>query len=105
MRRVVACVVGIVALAFVASGCGNCPMCKALGLNLGHCQDETTPEAAVPSTIAQKTCPVMGGTIDPKVYTDYQGRRVYFCCPSCAGKFQESPGKYLAKLKAQGAGE
>ena len=44
-------------------------------------------------------CPVMGGDIDKKVYTDYKGRRVYFCCARCNAKFRETPEKYLKKMK------
>ena len=46
----------------------------------------------------QKECPVMGGKIDKKVYTDYNGRRVYFCCASCKKTFAKDPDKYLDKL-------
>ena len=47
----------------------------------------------------QKKCPVMGDDIDKNVFTDYKGRRVYFCCTSCKAKFKEDPEKYLKKMK------
>ncbi|MDY7036179.1 MAG: YHS domain-containing protein [Thermodesulfobacteriota bacterium] len=47
----------------------------------------------------QKKCPVMGGDIDKKVYTDHKGRRVYFCCESCKKPFEQDPEKYLKKVK------
>lgn len=47
----------------------------------------------------QKKCPVIGRDIDKKEYTDYKGRRVYFCCASCKKKFAEDPEKYLKKMK------
>lgn len=57
----------------------------------------TAPEA--PGGIAQKTCPVMVGTpIDPKVFSDYGGKRVYFCCASCKATFDAAPAKYLSRL-------
>jgi YHS domain-containing protein len=46
----------------------------------------------------QTKCPVMGGDIDKNVYTDYMGRRVYFCCASCIEEFLKDPGKYLKKM-------
>ena len=46
----------------------------------------------------QKSCPVSDEEINPKVYTDYKGRRVYFCCKKCIATFQEDPEKYLKKL-------
>ena len=57
--------------------------------------------AANPATKghAQTTCPVLGGKTNKDVYADYQGQRVYFCCPGCVGMFQKDPEKYLKKLK------
>ena len=51
---------------------------------------------------AQTICPVMGLAIDKKVYTDYQGKRVYFCCTQCKKDFQEDPAGYVKKLEDQG---
>ncbi|MGB7910985.1 MAG: YHS domain-containing protein [Desulfobaccales bacterium] len=50
----------------------------------------------------QTVCPVLGGNIDKKVYVDYQGKRIYFCCPGCPAEFQKDPEKYLKKMEAQG---
>ena len=47
----------------------------------------------------QKKCPVMGGDIDKNIYTDYKGRRVYFCCESCKKSFIEDPEKYLDRIE------
>jgi len=47
----------------------------------------------------QTTCPVMvGNPIDRNIYTDYKGKRVYFCCNSCKAKFENNPEKYLSNL-------
>jgi YHS domain-containing protein len=47
----------------------------------------------------QTTCPVSGEKLEEKsVYTDYEGRRIYFCCKKCAATFNENPAKYLSKL-------
>jgi Cu(I)/Ag(I) efflux system membrane fusion protein len=58
--------------------------------------------AAVPTagagTVPQTTCPVMGNPIDPAIFVEYKGKKVYFCCRGCDKKFQEDPEKYLAKL-------
>jgi YHS domain-containing protein len=50
----------------------------------------------------QVNCPVMGGTIDKSVYTDYQGKRIYFCCSGCVEDFKKNPDKYLKKMEEQG---
>lgn len=68
------------------------------------CKEEepaTSPESeevAAAVTIEQKTCPVMGGAIDTKYFTEYKGKKVYFCCPGCKEKFEASPEQYIAKL-------
>ncbi len=46
----------------------------------------------------QKTCPVMGGEIDKKIFVDYKGKRIYFCCPACVDEFKKNPEKYLKKM-------
>lgn len=58
--------------------------------------------AGVTLTKTQTTCPVLGGKIDKKIYTDYNGKRVYFCCSGCIQKFQNDPEKYLKKLETEG---
>ena len=50
----------------------------------------------------QSTCPVMGGKIDKDVYLDYQGQRIYFCCPACNDTFLKDPEKYFKKFEAEG---
>ena len=80
-----------------------------LALAAGCRQSEPTQPAAegpAGQAIAQKICPVMGEPIDPAVYTDYEGRRIYFCCQVCKAAFEKDPAKYVAKvdeeLKAAG---
>ncbi len=46
----------------------------------------------------QVTCPVTGKPVDKKVHVEHEGKKVYFCCGECVGKFQESPKKYMAAL-------
>jgi YHS domain-containing protein len=62
----------------------------------------STAQASQPSSTAaaveQTTCPVMGNPIDPNVFVEYQGKKVYFCCKQCISEFQKEPEKYLSKL-------
>ena len=47
----------------------------------------------------QTTCPVMeGNPIKKEHFVEYEGKKVYFCCPGCDKKFLAAPEKYLAKL-------
>ena len=80
----VTCVLLVIGL--VAAGCGK--------------KEETkkSPAAAVQAMVEQQTCPVMGGAVDKQYYADYNGRRIYFCCPMCKGEFEKDPAKYVAKV-------
>ncbi len=63
----------------------------------GHMMDEPVKEIA--SAVEQTTCPIMvGNAIDKAIFTEYKGKKVYFCCPMCKPKFEENPEKYIAKL-------
>ena len=47
---------------------------------------EETEEVSV-AAVEQKICPVMAGPIDKNIYTDYKGKRVYFCCQGRSPEF------------------
>ncbi len=49
----------------------------------------------------QVMCPVSGEKLEAKtVYSDYEGRRVYFCCKKCQGMFDKNPKKFIKELDA-----
>jgi len=50
----------------------------------------------------QTKCPVMGGLVNKNLYADYEGNRVYFCCPPCLKEFKKNPDPYVKKMKEQG---
>jgi YHS domain-containing protein len=50
----------------------------------------------------QTACPVMGGKVDRSVYTDYQGKRIYFCCSGCVDDFKKNPERYMKQMEEQG---
>lgn len=49
-------------------------------------------------TAEQRTCPVMGGTVNKNIFTEYKSKKVYFCCAGCRTKFEENPEKYVKSL-------
>ena len=50
-------------------------------------------------TSIQTECPVMvGNKIDPSIYSDFRGKRVFFCCQSCKASFAKDPESYLSRL-------
>ena len=59
-------------------------------------EKKTEKKAEIPEGFnVQTTCPVMGGEITSTSYIDYQGQRIYFCCPGCEGSFLKDPEKYF----------
>lgn len=50
----------------------------------------------------QATCPIMAGKINKEIYTDYEGKRVYFCCKGCIAVFKKDPVKYVKKFEDEG---
>jgi YHS domain-containing protein len=58
--------------------------------------------AAVGGGKPQTTCPVSGESIDKGVHLDFQGQRIYFCCPKCVAEFKQDPEKYFDKIASAG---
>ncbi len=56
------------------------------------------PKKELVQTAEQTACPIMGMAVDKNVYTEYKGKKVYFCCAGCETPFLENPEKYLSKL-------
>ena len=50
----------------------------------------------------QTTCPVMGGSINPKLYVDAAGYRIYVCCGGCVSAVKKDPEKYIKKMQSEG---
>jgi YHS domain-containing protein len=50
----------------------------------------------------QPMCPVLSSPVSKKIYTDYQGKRIYFCCPPCIGEFKKNPDKYMKQIEKDG---
>lgn len=76
-------------------------ICKALLLALtlaAFAAGSVWAAEAKPQTV----CPVLAGNIDKKVYADYKGKRIYFCCEGCDKEFKKDPEKYMKKLEEQG---
>lgn len=89
----------VIAVAVIVAGCTECPIHRALFPKDSSQNGAPAPQVAT----GQRTCPVMGGRINPAVYTDHEGKRVYFCCPRCIDTFKKDPERYVAKVQAQGA--
>jgi YHS domain-containing protein len=70
-------------------------------ISLAGCKKKSEPAAPKGATSVageQTLCPVMGGAINKNIFTEYKGKKVYFCCAPCADKFKANPQEYIAKL-------
>jgi YHS domain-containing protein len=63
-----------------------------------HAAASTEPAKENVAAAEQTTCPIMGGAIDKNIFTEYKGKKVYFCCAGCKEQFEKEPEKYIAKL-------
>ena len=96
MRLVGKVVLVAAAAALLALGCGKGGEVE----HKGH-EHEAAPAVGA-AEIEQKTCPVMeGNKINPKLFVDHNGRRIYFCCSMCVKTFKEDPEKYIKKVDAE----
>ncbi len=76
-----------------------CPMCSKKLKADPDTYFKKTAKAGILFENIQTTCPVSGEPLEEKtVFTDYEGRRVYFCCKKCRGTFADAPDKYLQKM-------
>jgi len=84
-------------------------MVVVIGFGLLGCKKKEQPASSSPAEpnatasavteVEQTTCAVMDGMkIDKNVFTEYKGKKVYFCCTDCKAKFEADPEKYIAKL-------
>jgi YHS domain-containing protein len=76
-----------------------CPMCsKKLKADPDKYFKKAAEEGILFENI-QTECPVSGMKLkEKKIYTDYEGRRIYFCSDECRSAFDKNPQKYLSKL-------
>ena len=72
-------------------------MTDTMGPQAADTAKEAVDQAKETAT-EQTICPVMGGPINKDIFVEYEGKKVYFCCPSCKGEFEKDPAKYLSKL-------
>lgn len=61
-------------------------------------QSQSAVTEATKYAAEQTHCPIMGGEINKDYFVEYNGKKVYFCCPGCEEKFNEDPEKYISKL-------
>ena len=71
-----------------------------LWLALGLAPAAAIAQSSTPRpALANRICPVLTDeTVDPAIFVDHQGQRVYFCCNMCKRRFTQDPQRYAASL-------
>ncbi len=55
---------------------------------------------------ANTTCPVMTKEdVDPDLFVEHKGERIYVCCAKCKKRFAQDPEKYLARMNRSDDGK
>jgi YHS domain-containing protein len=57
--------------------------------------------AATAAEVEKPVCPVTGRPIDLNVWTELDGKRIYFADEAARAKFQENPGQYAENVRKQ----
>jgi YHS domain-containing protein len=65
-------------------------------------EEGKAPAATEKKMSMQTTCPCTGMPIDKANFTDYQGKRIYFCSKGCIDTFKKDPDKYMKQMEAAG---
>ena len=51
----------------------------------------------------QTTCPVMkGNPVNPSLFVDAEGYRIYVCCGGCIDAVKADPAKYIQQMNSEG---
>lgn len=68
-------------------------------MGLGFIVQAETKEAPKKQT----NCPVMTkNPVNPELYVDVNGKRIYVCCAGCIAKIKADPDTYIKQLEAEG---
>lgn len=51
---------------------------------------------------AQKLCPVMNDPINPNLYVDFEGKRIYVSCTHSLDIVKANPKKFVRQLESEG---
>jgi hypothetical protein len=65
-------------------------------------QNQEKTETSTPAKIYQMRDAFSGKLVNRRIYTDYEGKRIYFCCPNSRDDFLKDPEKYINKFKELG---
>jgi len=77
------------------------PACGVAGA--ATCTIQAATNAPIAAAKAQTTCPVMkGNPINPKLFVEQDGKRIYVCCAGCIASVKKNFAKYAKQIEADG---
>lgn len=63
---------------------------------------EASQHRTADPSVTNAWCPVLPDErVDPEIYTEHQGRRVYFCCQRCLRMFEADPDAFASVPDAE----
>lgn len=80
-------------------------------MNISYAKEEKNPTkienaattGAVSQTLKPQTTDILSGKpIKKSIYTDYKGKRIYFCCDEGRKNFNNDPEKHIKAFQDQG---
>jgi YHS domain-containing protein len=74
----------------------------AVGMARADETQQPANAAGAQAVKSQTVCPVMGNAINKNLFMDYEGKRIYVCCPMCLPTLKKDPAKYVKQLEDQG---
>jgi len=93
----------LVALIVIACAAIVClPVVQAAGSGCGMTAAQPENTDAEVAAKAQTTCPICAAPIDKSVFSDVEGKRVYFANAACKATFDAAPATYLEKMQKEG---
>lgn len=90
----------IFAIVLAALASGSIASASVASVQGGDPSPTKSPQAVSASAgVTNTMCPVMEGEpVDPEIFIEHEGRRIYLCCDLCVEKFRANPARYADQL-------
>ncbi|MEZ0326382.1 MAG: YHS domain-containing protein [Fimbriimonas sp.] len=65
-----------------------------VGIGVAQTKKPAKPQTMITCAVMPKDPVTIADATKNKMYSDYKGRRYYFCCAGCPEAFKKNPAKY-----------
>jgi len=94
--------VWLIAMSLVVISCSKKEKSAPQSKSGAAVETPSTPQTPVKELKPQTTDAISGNPINRRIYTDYEGFRIYFCCVNSQRNFEDNPERYLRAFRSQG---